>query len=217
MRRLGPKRGPMNTAKVARHPRSRKTGQAFPAGRLQPIERIIAELIEKRRQALEDGMSNTESPIEALFLLACLNTWMGDVPPYETDLAYDRMLNVRSVDDTGLGTISFELVATDFNGGYMFAQVPVNTKSGRYRLDFALCYQSVEIAVELDGHDFHEKTKEQAANDKAKDRALTAAGWVVVRFTGAEVYTDPEKCANELFAIAGSASARQQRTKKRAG
>ena len=44
------------------------------------------------------------------------------------------------------------------------------------------------MAIECDGHDFHEKTKEQAQRDKEKDRILQANGWLIARFTGSEIY-----------------------------
>ncbi len=52
--------------------------------------------------------------------------------------------------------------------------------------------------VELDGHDFHEKTKEQASKDKARDRAMQKEGWAVLRFTGSDVFADPERCLAEI-------------------
>lgn len=55
------------------------------------------------------------------------------------------------------------------------------------------------FAVECDGHDFHEKTKEQAARDKSRDRALTAAGVKVMRFTGSEIWRNPDGCAGEVL------------------
>jgi very-short-patch-repair endonuclease len=77
---------------------------------------------------------------------------------------------------------------------------------GRYRLDFAVqsdCRSSV-IAVEVDGHDFHERTKEQATRDKSRDRELVARGWQVLRFTGSEVFRDAQKCMSEILALAQS-------------
>lgn len=44
------------------------------------------------------------------------------------------------------------------------------------------------LAIEIDGHDFHEKTKEQASRDKARDRSITRAGYQVLRFTGSDLY-----------------------------
>lgn len=52
--------------------------------------------------------------------------------------------------------------------------------------------------VECDGHDFHERTKEQAQRDRARDRAFQAAGIPVFRFTGSEIYASPTKCAREV-------------------
>lgn len=71
-----------------------------------------------------------------------------------------------------------------------------------YRLDFALVPQDTHrcplFAIELDGHDFHERTKEQAARDRSRDRALAKAGWQVLRFTGSELWKDPRKCARDV-------------------
>lgn len=52
--------------------------------------------------------------------------------------------------------------------------------------------------VECDGHDFHEKTKEQAKRDKRRDRWLLSKGISSLRFTGSEIYQDPIRCAEEI-------------------
>lgn len=83
-----------------------------------------------------------------------------------------------------------------------FAVYP-QTKIGPYRVDF-LCEHNKNLSrrsvvVEVDGHDWHERTKEQASRDKRRDRALTGAGLTVVRFTGSDVYHDPLKCATEVY------------------
>lgn len=56
-----------------------------------------------------------------------------------------------------------------------------------------------DIIVELDGHDFHEKTKEQAKKDKERDRNLMKVGNLVIHFTGSEVYNDPVKTVHSTF------------------
>ena len=53
------------------------------------------------------------------------------------------------------------------------------------------------VIVDCDGHDFHEKTKEQASRDKQRDRKLQSMGHTVFRFTGSDVWNDPFKCAAE--------------------
>jgi very-short-patch-repair endonuclease len=64
-------------------------------------------------------------------------------------------------------------------------QHAVDAGGRRYRLDFAI--PDAKIAVELDGHDFHEKTKEQVTYRNMRDRDLQAAGWTVLHFSGSEL------------------------------
>jgi len=54
------------------------------------------------------------------------------------------------------------------------------------------------LIVECDGHDFHERTKEQAARDRARDRKFQLRDFGVMRFTGAEIYRDPWACAAQI-------------------
>ena len=81
--------------------------------------------------------------------------------------------------------------------GYFLApQVSI----GAYRVDFVLARTKYFdnprkwIVIECDGHDFHERTKEQAARDKARDRFLSAEVARVLRFTGSEIYRDVGSC-----------------------
>jgi very-short-patch-repair endonuclease len=71
-----------------------------------------------------------------------------------------------------------------------------------YRVDFLLWFiqggKPTGLAVECDGHDWHEKTKEQASRDKARDRAILAAGYPVVRFSGSDIFRDSLKCMSEV-------------------
>lgn len=74
---------------------------------------------------------------------------------------------------------------------------------GNYRADFlftvkAKSGETVRIVVELDGHDFHERTKEQASRDKARDRWMTGQGIQVMRFSGSEVWRNPFSCVSEV-------------------
>lgn len=54
------------------------------------------------------------------------------------------------------------------------------------------------LVVECDGHDFHERTKEQAAKDKSRDRAAVLSGYTCFRFTGSELWGDPLGCAQQV-------------------
>jgi hypothetical protein len=54
------------------------------------------------------------------------------------------------------------------------------------------------IAIECDGHEFHEKTRWQAEHDKRRDRYLALHSIVMFRFTGTEIWRDPGKRAEEV-------------------
>jgi hypothetical protein len=96
-------------------------------------------------------------------------------------------------------------------------QVPV----GSYRADIMItatlnayidpgigndhCYMtqvSRTIVVECDGQDFHDRTKQQIAHDRKRDRAMQAAGHMVFRFPGPQIWADPYACADEVFKAA---------------
>jgi very-short-patch-repair endonuclease len=71
-----------------------------------------------------------------------------------------------------------------------------------YRVDFLAVVHYRDrtryISIECDGHDYHERTKEQARRDRQRDRDLKQHGIEVIRFTGSEIHRDPLTCAEEL-------------------
>lgn len=76
-------------------------------------------------------------------------------------------------------------------------------EAGKYRLDFAVMKNGgASIDVEVDGHEFHERTKEQASRDKERDRYMQRSGWKVFRFTGSDVHRNAMKCASEVIEAA---------------
>lgn len=81
--------------------------------------------------------------------------------------------------------------------------ITTQAEVGSYRADFLLALNqwggAASVVVEVDGHDFHEKTKAQAARDKKRDRAFVHAGLKVLRFTGSEVHRDPDATAREAW------------------
>jgi very-short-patch-repair endonuclease len=75
-----------------------------------------------------------------------------------------------------------------------------------YRVDFLITYKDdqnniFKLVVECDGHNYHERTKEQARKDKSRDRDFLRIGIPTIRFTGAEIYEDSSECAHEIFGV----------------
>lgn len=84
-----------------------------------------------------------------------------------------------------------------------FIRIEPQKVLGPIRLDFLISYlcdlHLFEIAVECDGHNFHERTAEQASKDRARDRALQLSGIKIFRFTGTEINSNPMSCALEVL------------------
>lgn len=90
---------------------------------------------------------------------------------------------------------------------HLRAHIDCQREVGQYRADFLITVSNGEIeagtiVLECDGHDFHERTKEQAARDRQRDRTLTNAGHVILRVTGSEIYRDlPQVLADVMQAL----------------
>lgn len=89
--------------------------------------------------------------------------------------------------------------------GFHNMYVHPQKKIGKYIVDFEVVYQPIEdqeprkkIIVECDGHEFHEKTKEQVTRDKERDRFLTKQGYIILRYSGSELVRDRLKLYGDI-------------------
>jgi very-short-patch-repair endonuclease len=87
-------------------------------------------------------------------------------------------------------------------GAIVYTDVTVTNQCqiGDWRVDFFVrSYDpDMKIIVECDGHEFHERTAEQAERDRSRDRLYQEKGYIVLRFTGREIYRDPVGCAQQV-------------------
>jgi len=94
---------------------------------------------------------------------------------------------------------------TRFNIGTPVLNVKPQTKIGKYRADFIVnlfCVNGCnQYVIECDGHDFHEKTKEQAQYDKQRERFFVQNDYRVLRYSGSEIYKCFWKIGEELYSI----------------
>jgi hypothetical protein len=88
----------------------------------------------------------------------------------------------------------------------------------KYRLDFAIEPEDMQrlnwerdglkaplVCVELDGHEWHERTKEQVSYRNQRDRDLQAAGWLVLHYSGSELIRKPTVCVTDANTKASDA------------
>ena len=165
----------------------------------------LASQYASRIGPLAAGLLLCESPIEARFLLALVCTCAMN----------DQALSIRDTKGTEV------FVCAGAHGDSVLIIQP-QAVIGKQRVDFALtltlthplhamarmCGEqepqylpervNVRLVVECDGHQFHEKTPEQAKRDKNRDRNLITSGYPVMRFTGSEICTDPLRCTEQV-------------------
>jgi Protein of unknown function (DUF559) len=140
------------------------------------------------------GMAKLESPIEKLFFAEALRGgWdVGD--------QWDWRQATEWFDFIGAKKRGLILCHHEF--GHMVTQPEFCVRGQVVRPDLLVHVVHPDhehaIVVELDGHDFHELTKEQARRDRSRERLLVRAGFLVLRFTGSEVWRDAARCWGEL-------------------
>ncbi len=85
-------------------------------------------------------------------------------------------------------------------------QYEVRMPAGRFRLDLA--FPELKVAVEYDGREVHERA-DVFAQDRRRQNALVADGWVVLRFTAADLRKDRRAATVESVRAAVLAQARR--------
>lgn len=125
--------------------------------------------------------------------------FQGEVPGCESPI--EHMMAIALFHAIGFDMLERTGVGPDWDPVTPACDVLPQHAVGKFRVDLALIAPGVKVAIECDGHDFHEKTKKQAAKDKARDRAITAAGYSVLRFTGSEIWANPMGCAEEALQL----------------
>lgn len=160
---------------------------------VQGETRRALSVVEDNRGAVIDEIAghayNTDSPIEAQFA-----AW------FESARAHHL----------ALGQMRFAL--------RLRPQAWLDTPNGNYRLDFALEplddwlrsalvaeHLELRVGVELDGHDFHEKTREDVIHRNQRDRDLSALKWRVLHFSGSELHRNPMVAVVEVLAAGADA------------
>jgi very-short-patch-repair endonuclease len=140
--------------------------------------------------------ASLESPIERLLLAAlqgqvALGTWCG----MQAVVLSPRCRAVAS--DVLTARPGFRPLIIEPQKEVCGCRVDFLITTCRSTWDDALIGEA-KLVVECDGHDFHERTEEQARRDRSRDREFQSAGYTVFRFTGAEIWKNAWACAYQI-------------------
>lgn len=128
------------------------------------------------------ALENCNSPIEQLYFLALKN-----IGVYENiDLSIETQKEIYA--NGKKYKVDFYITASE-----VFS-LDKNDEHDIYSREVSLC-------IECDGHNFHEKTKAQVSKDKSRERDIMSKGLNLIRFSGSEIYKNPNKCAIQTFKI----------------
>ena len=97
---------------------------------------------------------------------------------------------------------------------YLFSQKEVICNKKRYYIDFEfeaddylshlilgekIKNSNFKLAIECDGYEFHQKTKEQVQKDNEREYDLKMAGYEVYTYIYSQIYNNPLKCAEDTY------------------
>lgn len=169
------------------------------------VKAALQRLLIPYAESFYQSLASCESPIEQLFLAALLESGAWDLDAGRLDRAYYRgkwplFRSLPETDWPDARGVFASRSGSPAGHGFVFGQahVLISEKAHTPRVDFAICVRDAHLVIELDGHEFHERTKEQAKRDKSRDRLLTASGWRVLRFTGSEIWANASRCVEQV-------------------
>jgi very-short-patch-repair endonuclease len=169
------------------------------------------------------NLENIQSPIEKAFICAFFAmTYKSDTEWHSKALCLERQDNkiedilhtingVTKIAKNFISKMDLDKHELDYfnhvltNQLYIYNQVWIFD----WPVDFLMAKQNYKtfdyeyLIIECDGHDYHERTKEQARKDRKRDRDLQSEGYTVFRFTGSEIFSDPIACVRQVLDWAG--------------
>lgn len=155
------------------------------------VKEFMAETVEEHAlrytEELASIVEKGESPIEQLLLIALrgaaemqpftqIHFCLGEDLPERPNFDQSAFIYPQAK----IGTFRVDLAIWD-------ASLPFELKNPRLMI------------IECDGHAFHEKTKEQVRRDKQRDRFFQSKGYKLLRYSGSEIWADPDHCADEIY------------------
>lgn len=162
------------------------------------VEMASQRMQEEKEEAFYVAETYCETPIESLFFTALWMACKFDGTEIDGIMYVEDKETLERLQSSG--RYDTQLI------------VEFQQQLGDWRVDFIIHFfdagypnrsqKWTRLIVETDGHDFHERTKAQAARDRKRDRLSQHQGLPVLRFTGSDLWADPWSCATEVIAWA---------------
>ena len=182
-------------------------GDDFRVAVLAGMNHLVLQTVDDFFRQINDYFYRVTSPIEIFMLLALSivgRKYAEDVRYRMKDDNYKHPFGlikdcpdwviIEPQAEIGEYRVDFLIEIQGFAGGY--GHVPKGRDGKEIPSSEVLI---THLVVECNGHDYHEKTKEQARKDKERDRNLQMCGYQVFRFAGSEIWRDPFDCAEQVF------------------
>lgn len=143
----------------------------------KPIEDLFLSYVNAEKNVID----LCQSPIERYMFIGLISMFTRDVETARVDIFCSCGGDVCSVP---AGAV---VIQPQF-------------KVGGYFADFILAIGKLRrgILIECDGHEWHEKSKEQVIADNKRNRAFRMHGFELLRFSGSEIYNDLAGCLRDV-------------------
>lgn len=146
-----------------------------------------------QRAALIDKLARvatqTDSPIEAIF-----SAWFNASRDHLLSEGCSRFaLSIRPQ------------ARVDIEGRFYFLDFAVEPQDPWLFEALSSAGIGIRLGIELDGHAFHERTKEQVVDRNRRDRDLLSAGWLILHFSGSELHANPILAVVEVLETGANA------------
>lgn len=191
------------------------------------IENIHNEILNEFKRRNDILLSVCESSIEKLFLLHILqyyydqsvetvkfNYIVEDVEPVinpKNPTEKNLPIQVNFMEKGGCFFLFLKgLQIENSTSRYqILPQYSLSLDEKRFRLDIAILMEEKsndklilrkKYCIECDGHDFH-SSKSQITEDNKRMRLLTKDGWIVLRYSGSEIYNINQSAIMDLDEI----------------
>jgi hypothetical protein len=127
------------------------------------------EKLDEEVQLLKLLIGGCESPLEQLLLIELSEVFHASPSGGSEDLHLRGCIAFPEIDRYSVAIRqqhAMSIKAKDYRADFLITVEDWNWERGQFQLS--------KLVVEVDGHDFHERTKEQAQRDKSRDRAMVA-------------------------------------------